>query len=177
MDGKERATRLVNFLMGAMAAMGGNEDIRRRPCGGGWLRRASLSTAVVLTVCMTGCSSNKPKLPPLAPVSGTITMDGKPLAGVQVLFMSPTGYASSGVTDKDGKYDLQFRHFGPGAGPGRNTVMVTNSPADPSIPIESMPPEKRPQPIPDVYNSKTTLTAEVEPSKSNTFDFQLKSRP
>ena len=136
----------------------------------GSLRWACASLTVLLTVWLAGCSSNKPKLPPLAPVSGTITMDGQPLAGVEVVFMSPTGHASVGWTDPDGKYALQFRQFGPGAGPGLNTVTVKSVPKDPNIPIVN-------DVIPAVYNSKTTLTADVAPSKSNTFDFDLKSRP
>ena len=105
----------------------------------GSLRWACALLTVLLTVWLAGCSSNKPKLP-LAPVSGTITMDGEPLAGVEVVFMSPTGHASVGWTDQDGKYALQFRQFGPGAGPGRNTVMVRSIPKDPNIPIAPPPP-------------------------------------
>ena len=136
----------------------------------GPLRLVCASLTVLLTVWLAGCSSSRVKLPPLAPVSGTITMDGQPLAGVEVLFMSPTGHISFGWTDQNGKYVLQFRNYGPGAGPGLNTVTVKSVPKDPNIPIEN-------DVIPAVYNSKTTLTANVAPSKSNTFDFDLKSRP
>jgi hypothetical protein len=131
---------------------------------GGWLW-----FVVLMTAGPAGCSSNASKLPPLAPVSGTITMDGQPLAGAEVVFMSPSGHPSIGATDGDGKYTLMYRGTHPGAGPGLNSVIVRSIPKDPNVPIEK-------EPIPAVYNLKTTLTADVAPATVNTFDFELKSR-
>lgn len=148
--------------------MGTNEEIRIRRHAIGVHHWAFLWLTTVLTVCHAGCSSKPVKLPPLAPVSGTITMDGQPLAGVEVVFMSPTGHPSIGATDEHGRYSLRYRGIHPGAGPGINTVTVRSIPKDPNIPIEK-------DVVPSIYNSKTTLTADVAPSKSNTFDFDLKS--
>lgn len=63
------------------------------------------------------------------PVSGTVTLDGEPLAGVEVSFFpQPTestsivGPFSIGVTDADGKFELRTRYDKPGAVVGRHKV-------------------------------------------------------
>ncbi|MEO1994569.1 MAG: hypothetical protein ABGZ17_04770, partial [Planctomycetaceae bacterium] len=54
-----------------------------------------------------------------APVSGTILMDGKPLGGAEVNFMTDD-FASLGRTDAQGKYELPA-----GAAIGENKVFIS----------------------------------------------------
>jgi len=63
--------------------------------------RGLLSAAAALGVC--GCGSGG-----MAPVSGTITLDGKPLAGATVTFVPAggAGQAASGLTDAEGTFQL-----------------------------------------------------------------------
>ena len=53
----------------------------------------------------SGCGDNRAP----AKVTGTITMDGRPLAGAEVTF-APTdgGRQSYGYTDSQGRYELRF---------------------------------------------------------------------
>ncbi len=70
---------------------------------------------------------------PLANVSGTVSMNGKPLADANVTF-SPaggqSGPSSSGKTDSEGKFELvtiDLDH--PGAVPGQHRVTITTAQA------------------------------------------------
>lgn len=63
------------------------------------------------------------------PVGGTVTMDDKPLVGVEVSFFpEPTketsivGPFSAGVTDSQGKFELRTRYDEPGAVVGKHRV-------------------------------------------------------
>jgi len=92
--------------------------------------RSFFALAVALTsLLVLGC--NKDSGPATVSVSGTITLDKKPLEGVEVNFYSqPENFLASGVTDASGKYTLYQ-----GAVAGENKVWVTKtqtSDADPS---------------------------------------------
>lgn len=69
-------------------------------------RRAYLCLAAiaVLMCVVVGCGEA-----PVVPVSGRITLKGSPLEAVTVTF-APIGggEASSGITDRDGKYELRI---------------------------------------------------------------------
>jgi hypothetical protein len=83
----------------------------------------------VCTICglllAWGCSSEPPR-PPTYPVSGTVTLKGKPLEGARVVFISsaPSGRPASGVSDEDGVYHLTTFDSGDGALAGRYGVKV-----------------------------------------------------
>lgn len=47
-------------------------------------------------------------MPELGDVYGKVTMDGKPVAGVNILFTPETGRPAGGVTDNEGKYELKY---------------------------------------------------------------------
>ena len=70
---------------------------------------------VLLITALVGCgSSGDGHSGARGSVSGTITLDGKPLkAGCQVLFMSSSGgYTAAGVVGEGGKYTLNYAHGG-----------------------------------------------------------------
>jgi hypothetical protein len=127
-----------------------------------------LSTLLIAT--LVGCDSNEPKL---YKVVGTVTMDGKPLPNAEVRFLPiPKGdepvRPSSATTDENGEYSLEYSTTKSGARPGSYQVYVsTKRNAMPEVPAV-------PESVPDVYNTKSTLKAEID-EESRTFNFDLKS--
>ena len=68
--------------------------------------RSSVSAAILLS--LVGCSGGDDEVE-LGTVSGVVTLNGKPLKGVFVTFQ-PQGFPpSTGVTDKQGRYELSFQ--------------------------------------------------------------------
>ena len=61
----------------------------------------------------------------VAPVSGTVTLDGKPLERASVLFLPEKGRPSFGVTDELGKYSLNYSMDQRGAEVGPCTVKIS----------------------------------------------------
>lgn len=96
-----------------------------------------------LLVLFTGCDSGTPKT---VPVSGTVTLKGKPVEGVTVIFSRGqsaigSGEVAVGKTDANGKFELTS-HFGPqasapGAVAGDYKVTLSKS-----IPPPNVDPEK-----------------------------------
>jgi len=84
---------------------------------------------ILVAVCglalLAGCSS-EPARPKTYPVTGTVTMKGRPLDGARVVFApsTPGLLPASGVTDKDGKYQLTTFESNDGAQPGDYLVKV-----------------------------------------------------
>jgi hypothetical protein len=125
-----------------------------------------LICGVVLT---TGCAQKPKGMPDLAPVTGTVTMDGQPLAKASIAFVSQSGgQVSFAGTDGAGKYELRYSGRYKGAMIGENTVQISTASENP------VGPEWK-DPIPAKYNKKTELKADVKQG-TNTFDFDLKSK-
>ena len=133
------------------------------------------SVVLLLALAVAGCEG-----PPradygsvgLADVSGTVTMDGKPLEGAVVRFRhadNPMRYAY-GQTDADGHYSLQFNSEAPGALPGPKAVLISTAATGPEVRSGG-----GPERVPVRYNRDTELTAVVEKDGSHTFDFDLTS--
>lgn len=125
---------------------------------------AVVAAVLVIAGCEAGSS--------LSPVTGTITLDGKPYASAQVRFVPESGRPSIGITDESGKYSLTFIRDEKGASPGNykvdiTTVHVSTSDTDGG----KEPPEK----IPAKFNTLTELKAAVEPG-DNVINFDLTSR-
>jgi hypothetical protein len=116
----------------------------------------------VLTIL--GCSRSHQ--PPLGLVSGTVTLDGVPLANAIVRFTpAGPGRTSEGITDADGHYDLRYLRAIPGANIDQHTVRITTA-SDENGGRELLPPR---------YHSRTELEARVV-SGSNDLDFALRSQ-
>lgn len=102
----------------------------------------------------------------LGQVSGTVTLDGAPAGGLQILF-EPQDMAkpsSMGFTQADGKYQLRCSSGDDGAVLGQHTVRVT--------PVERDEPAGPPIAIPAKYNSRSELVREVK-AGSNTINLEL----
>ena len=104
--------------------------------------------------------------PDLGTVQGTVTLDGKPLAGALVVFTpSGPGRSASDLTDAAGRYELTYLRDIAGATLGPHVVIITTATEERGG-REILPPR---------YHEKTELSATVAPG-SNTIDFPLKSK-
>ena len=116
----------------------------------------------LLTVCLSGCGTA------LSPIEGTITLDGKPVKGLEVTFqpVGPEGGSALGYTDEQGHYTMQFPRGQVGAPPGEYVVRITGSEVEGGGAVTK---------VPAKYGSKSDLKRTVT-SGENTFDFDLKSK-
>ena len=128
---------------------------------------ASLAIALLTSGCRRG--------PKLSPVTGTVTLDGEPLANAQVEFQ-PTQRAapSYGTTDALGQYELRYTKDKLGAVVGGHVVRITTQTTvvDPETGEESQIPQR----VPEKYNYLSELIRQVQP-EPNIIDFRLESEP
>lgn len=118
-----------------------------------------------------GCSAKDQDRPELGRVNGIVSLDGKPLAKALVVFAPEAGRSSAGVTDSAGRYELQYLHNVKGAVIGHHKVQITTYYED----EDSVAALKAKETIPARFNSKTTLTANVEDGEES-IDFDLQSK-
>lgn len=87
---------------------------------------ARLTLGVVLVFAAVGCGGTSYST---APVSGTVTLNGKALADASVQFQPAMGGnpgpPSYGTTDDEGHFTLAFRDEKPGAVVGKHRVIIT----------------------------------------------------
>jgi hypothetical protein len=118
----------------------------------------------ITVLAILGCSRSHQ--PPLGLVSGTVTLDGVPLANAIVRFTpAGPGRTSEGISDADGHYDLRYLRAIPGANIDQHTVRITTA-SEENGGRELLPPR---------YHSRTELEARVV-SGSNDLDFALRSQ-
>ena len=147
-----------------------------------------------LLIGMTGCGD--PGIGAIQ-VTGTVTVDGAPMAGATVVF-SPDegGQAASGVTNAEGKYKLTTEKANDGAVPGKYKISITKhenaaddipKTADPNdaksmdaiySKLNTREKQKSKNLIAPMYENPkgSGLTAEVKGSGTNNFDFPLKGK-
>jgi hypothetical protein len=143
-------------------------------------RRSSLGlallgcVAIVIIAIVAGCGKAGPKL---APVSGTITLDGAPLTDAVVSFVSASGYVSSAPLDANGHFKLTTQ-YGPGLPLGDYLVSVLpQNPAGNGATMEAAMKSNRPSPrsrIPERYQypNRSGLNATVQDGPAE-FTFRL----
>lgn len=140
------------------------------------LPRLLLLVGLCITGCGGGLNTDYGKLD-LASVTGTVKLDGQPLAGVMVKFEDEEQRFSSGITDSAGHYRLMFNSEKSGVLPGAKIVRFSSAAAaDPEAASEEDNPE-RPAPkeiIPACYNKESKIAVAVK-SGSQSFDFDLKA--
>jgi hypothetical protein len=126
---------------------------------------------VAVMALAVGWSLRRPR--PI-PVSGTVTLDGQPLAGCQITFrpidpIDPSGRSPGGMTDSTGAFRLlslivRGKRL-PGAFPGGYEVAVVNGRNVRVVPVR-------------YANAATSgLTAEVAKFGHNDFTFNLTTPP
>ena len=128
------------------------------------LRLMLLSCGLLLVG--TACSSRTAGYPDLGPVISTVTLDGKPLPDVTVMFQPENGRASTGLTDAEGRYDLTFTEVAKGAKVGRHTVSFSQEIAEDDIPATMRPPKY----LGHSFEFEVTTAP-------NVFDFDLAGEP
>jgi hypothetical protein len=126
----------------------------------------AMAALVVLLYGVAGCT----KGPKYYPVSGTVTLDGKPLEHGDIFFVDISGrYGPDPGKIVDGQF--QFK-----AKAGKKRVEISASKILPGgakgaggepVPEEFLSPE---------YNAQSKLTGEVKPEGPNEFEFQLHGR-
>lgn len=147
----------------------------------------------LLVILAAGCS---PSAPPLAPVSGRVTLDGKPLAGKTLQFLPESGTPGQGAgatTNASGEYKLLAARPGStrdeaGAPPGTYRVVVVEPMFPIDLPVQDAndpnaapaigpaAPTRKKQEIPAAYTKAETtpLRAEV-PAKGGEIHLALES--
>jgi hypothetical protein len=147
--------------------------------------------SVTVGIFLTGCSNSS--RPRTYPVTGTVTLHGKTLAGAAITFV-PTadeGEAASAITDSEGKYALTTWKAGDGARSGEYRVKLSKqeqTTVDPAKMVKNLSIEeeqkiyvesKKPRPpakslIPSKYQDEQTsgLIHKVE-QKPTTFDIKI----
>ena len=137
----------------------------------------------ILLLSLPSCGGSGDR-PELGQVSGKVTLDGKPLTGVAVVFQPDDGRPATGRTDAEGEYELTYIRNTRGTKVGHNRVEIAPSEGgedeeesdeeDPDSPQAQQPVNSRKPSVPARYNTQSELERDVKPGK-NTFDFELES--
>lgn len=134
--------------------------------------------ALVLATC--GCSSSDELK--VVPVTGTVTKAGKALKDIRVTLAvadaSKPAPMQIGITDAEGKFEIQTSAGQKGAVPGRYKVVFTDGGA-PSMDYSNMGkkgPQANTEVIPKLYQSATTtpITVTVEESTGAVITAEIK---
>ena len=129
------------------------------------MTQCNLNWLLLAALALSGCGKSNLSV---APVSGTVTLDGAPLPAASVMFLPKDGGRPSfGVTNAQGRYTLEYSVKELGAKVGPCTVRIsTGSHSDDGKITKEL--------VPKRYRT-TPLEVQVE-SKSNTIDFPLTSK-
>jgi hypothetical protein len=131
------------------------------------MRISVLAPATMGLLLLTGCGSSGPEL---GDVSGEVTVDGQPAAGVRVNFTPAAGgRSSSAIADENGHYELLYSPSETGALVGEHSVSIV--PPDPTLEapstVSSAPLDGTGGIPPEYLKQKKQVTVE---SGSNTID-------
>ena len=134
---------------------------------------------VGVSVLVAGCGGGASDAPATVPAWGTVTYKGTPMAKISVAFLPADGIGqiAEGITDAEGKFELQTREPRDGAMPGNYKVALNYVPDT----VADMPgftggKKSEPSTIPAKYgdSDKSNITATVEKDKSkNEYKFDL----
>lgn len=128
----------------------------------------------LFVISLVGCG--RVDGPQVADVSGTVTLDGQPLPGVNIQFApdGPGGSPSFGGTNQNGQYRLLFSPTKAGAMLGKHRVEITARETPRDEDGELLLNVKQVK-LPKKYTKPGALTAEVQPG-SNVINFDLLSK-
>ena len=136
-------------------------------------RRWGILCLLVVPFSTGGCGSEMK----VAPVSGTVTLDGAPLERASVLFLPKEGGRPSfGVTDEDGRYTLGYSMHEMGAEVGQCRVQISTRVQPEGSDDDS---QLAPERVPRRYlgdEPEESIVVTVEP-KNNTIDVALTTDP
>lgn len=89
------------------------------------MSRRSLLLGICLLAAGCGGAAARPDKPELAPVTGKLVQNGKPLADAFVEFTPEAGATSTGRSDAEGNFQLTYADGTAGAKVGGHKVRVT----------------------------------------------------
>ncbi|MEW4564277.1 carboxypeptidase regulatory-like domain-containing protein [Bremerella sp. JC770] len=124
-----------------------------------------LLIGLLMLAPLSGCGKESNVLP----VTGKVTLDGKPLVGATVNFTpvdGPQRTTARGTIDEAGQYELRLTSQQKGALLGKHLVQIRFAPTGDNTTMK----------IPAKFNRKSELYAEVTREGTNSFDFDLTSR-
>jgi len=142
---------------------------------------------VAIALCalvVSGCGGVESEVePPLEPVTGTVTLDGEPAAGVAVTFApgeGTSGNGASGMTDASGKFTLNYRTGSPGIPAGEYVALFSKLTQEDGSPIpegQTAADVMARDQIPERYRSTDNrqMRASV-PAGGKSFDFKLTTK-
>lgn len=133
-----------------------------------------LPLIALMAIPLVGCFSSSGDLPDIGEVQGTVSLDGKPLPNVELMFHpNEGGRMSIASTDENGHYELEYMRGAKviyGAKVGEHKVIIQAVEEDDSD-------EPTAVSIPKRYRgSKSELTATVESGRNDPIDFALTSQ-
>jgi len=141
-----------------------------------------------IALCTTpGCSSGPPG-PKLVPVSGTVTLDDKPLGAADIMFIpkdDTRGQAAVARSDESGKFELlsnDRKRKGAAAGSYRVVInKLVNPDGTDFIPDPNSGPMDTggfKELLPATYSDpqQTSLTAEIPDAGTSALEFKLKAK-
>lgn len=124
------------------------------------MRPGRLLVIAVGCAFATGCRTD----PKLVPVSGVVTLDGKPLPCGGVMFQPDTGPAAMAAIGPDGRFTMRYQARAAGAVAGRNRVVVTAYESE--LPGYQQPSGRESAPgkslVPEKYTSVSTTDIHVD---------------
>lgn len=104
---------------------------------------------------------------PTAPVSGTVTLDGKPVASGYVIALPSMGRMAKGAIQSDGSFVLSTYHKADGAQVGTHPLIVTPVPPDEGSGPRNV------VPIPRRYAKASSSGLTIEVPKGGLDGFQI----
>ena len=127
---------------------------------------------IVLTSALAGCNGQSgPKVATLCDVSGTVDLDGQPMADGEISFSKP-GAGPTIIAVKDGKFAgktsagekrVEIRKYIPG-----KPIMMGDKP--------SLTPPDPENILPAKYNAESKLTATIPDAGKNDLKFEVTSK-
>jgi len=134
---------------------------------------------IMLMTFLSGCDDRK--LPALGKLSGVVKLDGKPLQGATVQVNTAAGLVSTGITNKEGQYELFYKGNVKGVAVGNHTILIT--PPFAPIPNEAnleqeqlavaIEKRRKENPVPMKFRDGS-IKIEIKPG-NNVFDFDMQS--
>lgn len=139
--------------------------------------------AFAISICLVTLVGCGPKSKAIAPVSGVVTFDGKPLAGGGVTFLpiAPAGTTIAGKSsiarcDAEGRFQLITIDDRPGAVVGEHTVQIFGPKTRPVGASDDGGGGRPPELVPRKYNFDSELTFTVPSEGTEKANFDLTSK-
>lgn len=133
--------------------------------------RALALTLALLGLVPLGCGGPRRADPKRATVTGTVTLDGKPLAEGEIVFLALSGQAADTLPVANGTFSGSVS-----VGPQR-VQLAAFTMVKRSIFPDKPPEQVRENTLPAKYHAESTLTADIKPDANPPFSFDLKSEP